>query len=535
MAKFIFFTGGVVSGLGKGITAASLGRLLKDRGLSVKMLKLDPYFNMDSSFISPYQHGEIFVTADGVDTDAVVGHYERILNTNMNRDTVVTIGQIYHFVVEKERNGAYKGQTVQIIPHITDEIKRRIRSLATDENDIVITEIGGTVGDIECTPFLEAIRQIQSDEETGGRHNVVYIHSTLLPFIESSQEQKTKPTQRSVKELQDIGIEPDVIICRSEQPVADGSKQRLATHCNVGSGSILHLPINEEIYQIPLSLEKEGLADLVLKKLRLPLSVPNLSAWNVYVEKASKAKKSLQKIKIGIVGKYTTKHDAYESICEALTYSALDTNKGIEFVWIASDDLTLSNVKKRLNGIDGIVVPAGFGSRGFEGKKAACEYARKTNLPLLSFGMGAQAAVCAFLESVCGIKAVSEEFFKNGKTENETIVVRHIYPNDKQKFKRGTFTSYIVDKNSILYRTYKKDEIEERHRHKFEVDPKFKEVMDKAGLTVTAVSESKKAPEVFEIKNHKFFVGVLFRPEFTARPDAPHPLLSAFMKVVAGG
>ncbi len=520
MAKFVFVTGGVVSGLGKGITAASLGRLLKARGYKVTLQKIDPYFNVDSSNLSPYQHGEIFVTEDGSEMDLVVGHYERMIDENLGEANDVTSGKIYSSVIAKEREGKYEGRTVQVVPHITDEIKSTIKALDDGCSDIIITEIGGTAGDIECHPFLEAIRQMQTEV---GRNNVAYIHVTLVPYIKMSGEQKTKPTQHSVKELQNVGIQPDVIVCRSEYAIEDGSKKKLALFCNVNRDCIIQNLTAENIYEIPLKLEEEGLAKVVLRKLKLDDRDPDLSQWQEFCAKADSLKTNPDMLKIGIVGKYTKLHDAYVSLTEAVSYSCIANNKGVEFVWIASEEVNSVNAAGVLKGLSGIIIPAGFGERGFDGKVAAAEFARVNNVPALMIGFGAQAGVVEFARNVCGIKnATSAEF----KPKSEFAVIRKL--GQKNDFKKGSHVT-TLKKGTAASKIYNSLSIVERHRHKYEINPKFTSKLKKCGLVFSGFAGDSDVPEIFELPEHKFYIGAAFRPEFKARPYKTSALIDAFI------
>lgn len=517
MAKFIFVTGGVVSGLGKGVTAASLARLLKARGYRVTLQKFDPYFNMDTSNISPYQHGEVYVTEDGGEVDLVVGHYERLLGENLGIQNDVTSGQIYSAVIAKEREGYYNGSTVQVVPHITNEIKERIYSLATPESDIVITEIGGTVGDIECHPFLEAIRQFKNE---AGKGNVLYVHVTLVPYIEMSGEQKTKPTQHSVKELQNVGIQPDIIVCRSDYPIGADSKRKLALFCNVDADCIIQNLTTDNIFTVPLALEEEGLARAAVKKLRLQEREPDLDGWRDFCRRAQEVRNGGEKLRIGLVGKYTDLHDAYVSLTEALEHSGVAMGCGVEIVWIPAEKVTSSPA--RLQGLDGVVIPAGFGERGFEGKVAAARYARENGVPALMIGMGAQAGLVEFARSHGREKANSTEFDR--KTPFPVVCSMSEPP----RIRRGAFTS-LVKEGTRLSAAYGASEICERHRHKYDFNPAYAKELEKDGLTFSAVAENGKTCEAFELNDHPFYVGVIYRPEFKSRPDAPHPLVTAFI------
>ncbi|MCI8413583.1 MAG: CTP synthase [Clostridia bacterium] len=518
MAKFIFVTGGVVSGLGKGVTAASLARLLKARGYRVTLQKFDPYFNVDTSNLSPYQHGEVYVTEDGGEVDLVVGHYERLLGENLGIKNDVTSGQIYSSVIAKEREGFYNGSTVQVVPHITNEIKERIYSLDTPDSDIVITEIGGTVGDIECHPFLEAIRQFKSE---AGKGNVIYIHVTLVPYIEMSGEQKTKPTQHSVKELQNVGIQPDIIVCRSDYPIGVDSKRKLGLFCNVDHDCIIQNLTTDNIFNVPLALEEEGLARVVLRKLRLADSQPDLAQWRAFCEKAQSVHADANELRIGLVGKYVELHDAYVSLTEALDHSGIAIGTHVKIVWISSEKLTPAALS-RLSSLHGMVIPAGFGERGFEGKVNAARYARENGIPALMIGMGAQAGLVGFARSHGLEKANSTEF------DRKTAYPVVYSPYESPRFRCGAYPA-VVKAGTKLFAAYKEQNISERHRHKYEINPEFVRTLEKEGLVFSAKSPSGKIYEAFELPDHPFYAGVMFRPEFKSRPDKPHPLITAFV------
>ncbi|MDE6398476.1 MAG: CTP synthase [Clostridiales bacterium] len=521
MAKFIFVTGGVVSGLGKGVTAASLARLIKARGYRVTLQKFDPYFNTDTSNISPYQHGEVYVTEDGGEVDLVMGHYERLLGENLGIRNDVTSGQIYSSVIAKEREGYYKGSTVQVVPHITNEIKERIYSLATPESDVVITEIGGTVGDIECHPFLEAIRQFKSE---AGKGNVLYVHVTLVPYIEMSGEQKTKPTQHSVKELQNVGIQPDIIVCRSDYPIGADSKRKLALFCNVESDCIIQNLTTDNICNIPLLLEDEGLARAAVRKLKLQERTPDLEGWRDFCRRFAAVRESNEKLRIGIVGKYTDCHDAYVSLTAALDHSGVAIGRGVEIVWISAE--RAASASARMQELHGLVIPAGFGERGFEGKIAAARYARENNIPVCMIGMGAHAGLVEFARTHGMEKANSTEFDR--KTPYPVVYAPCVPP----RFYKGAYASKVQE-GSKLYAIYGKGEIGERHRHKYEFNPAYTQELERAGLVFSVRSASGNVCEAFELPAHPFYVGVTYHPEFTSRPDAPHPLITAFLTACA--
>lgn len=518
MAKFIFVTGGVVSGLGKGVTAASLARLLKARGYRVTLQKFDPYFNVDTSNLSPYQHGEVYVTEDGGEVDLMLGHYERLLDENLGIKNDVTSGQIFSSVIEKERRGLYNGSTVQVVPHITDEIKDRIYSLDTPESDIVITEIGGVVGDIECLPFLEAIRQIKSEQ---GKGNVIYVHVTLVPYIEMSHEQKTKPTQHSVKELLNVGIQPDVIVCRSDYPIGTDSKRKLGLFCNVEQDCIIQNLTCSNIFSVPLSLEADGFANVVLRKLRLENREPDLGEWEDFCRRAEEVHAKADKLRIALVGKYVDSHDAYVSLTEALDHSGIAADTCVEIVRIPSEKITPA-AASRLAAFDGVVIPAGFGERGFEGKVNAARFARENAIPALMIGMGAQAGLVEFARE-CGMeKANSTEF------DRKTAYPVVYSPYESPRFRCGAYNTDIK-KGSLLHKIYGADTVSERHRHKYEYNPAYTDELTEAGLVFSGKSQDGKVREAYELPSHPFYVGVMFRPEFKSRPDRPHPLITAFV------
>ena len=518
MAKYVFITGGVASGLGKGITAASLGRLLKARGYNVTLRKFDPYYNVDSSNLSPYQHGEIFVTEDGAECDLVIGHYERFVDENLDADCDITSGKIYRAVIDNERNGVYNGSTVQVVPHITDEIKRCIR-LSKPDADIVIVEIGGTVGDIECHPFLEAIRQCRRDL---GKNNAVYIHVTLVPYIEVSHEQKTKPTQHSVKELQNLGIQPDVIVCRSDYEIEASSKSKMSLFCNVEKDCILQSLTTDNIYEVPLRLEEQGLAGVVLRKLKLADRQPDLSSQMAFYEKKEELAKRKGGLKIAVLGKYVEKHDAYISLKEAINHSSIALDEKVSVSWLSSERIDKNLT--RLSDFDGVIIPAGFGVRGFDGKVAAARYVRENGIPALMIGLGAQAALVEFARDVlCKSEAGSTEFMP----DTPDPVVKSL--SEKPTFRTGAKVCKIV-KGSRLEKIYSASSVKERHRHKYDFNADYADEFAARGLKFSGYGLDGKVPEAFELEGNNFFVGVVFRPEFISRPSRPHPLITAFMK-----
>lgn len=523
--KYIFVTGGVVSGLGKGITAASLGRLLKERGLRVTIQKFDPYINVDPGTMSPYQHGEVYVTDDGAETDLDLGHYERFIDENLSQNNNVTTGRIYFNVINRERRGDFLGATVQIIPHITNEIKDRIYRVGkTEETDVVITEIGGTVGDIESLPFLETIRQVGVEI---GKGNVLFIHVTLVPFIAMSEELKTKPTQHSVKELRSLGIQPDIIVCRSEHPISKEMKDKISLFCNVTADSVIQNLDASVLYEVPLMLEKEGLANKVCEKLGFVCSTPDLSAWSRMVEKQKSPNK---KVKIAVVGKYVELHDAYLSIVESLGHAGIDNDADVSIEWVNSETVTRKNVSKLINGSNGILVPGGFGDRGIEGKIEAVRYARENSIPYFGICLGMQLAVVEFARNVAGMKdANSSEF--DPETSHPVI---DLMPEQKDIDEKGGTMRLGLYPCKMLEETksreiYKKELIYERHRHRYEFNNFYKKEMVEKGLMISGISPSERLVEMVELKDHPWFIGVQFHPEFKSRPNRPHPLFSSFV------
>ena len=524
--KYIFVTGGVVSGLGKGITAASLGRLLKNRGYKVTIQKFDPYINVDPGTMSPYEHGEVFVTDDGAETDLDLGHYERFIDENLTKNSSITMGKIYSNVIEKERKGEYLGKTVQVIPHITNEIKDKIYSFENTDTDIVITEVGGTIGDIEGLSIIEAIRQVGLEKE---KEDVMYIHVTLLPYIHGSNEIKTKPTQHSVKELQSLGIKPDVLVCRTEMQLTDNIKEKIALFCNVRKTSVIENITADNLYAVPLLLEKEGLAREVCNHLRLDRYIPDNTEWEKMIENIRNKKE--KKINIAIVGKYVKLEDSYISVIESVKHASFSNNVDVEIKLIDSETITSKNVKEKLKDINGVIVPGGFGNRGIQGKIETIKYVRENNVPFLGICLGMQMAVVEFARNVLGLKdADSEEFNINSKNQ-----VIHIM--DEQKIidkKGGTMRlgSYpcILKEKSRVYELYGNKEIAERHRHRFEYNNSYKEKLEKNGLICTGLSPNGKLVELVEIPEHCYFIASQFHPELKSRPNKPHPLFLGLIK-----
>ncbi|MFU0800111.1 MAG: CTP synthase [Xylanivirga thermophila] len=524
--KYIFVTGGVVSSLGKGITAASLGRLLKNRGLKVSIQKFDPYINVDPGTMSPYQHGEVFVTEDGAETDLDLGHYERFIDTNLSKSSNVTAGRIYWSVINKERQGDYLGGTVQVIPHITNEIKHKIYKVAEESNpDVVITEIGGTVGDIESLPFMEAIRQIRSEM---GAENCMYIHVTLVPYLHKAGELKTKPTQHSVKELRSIGIQPDVIVCRSEMPLTDELKEKIGLFCSLDAEHVVQNVDADNLYEVPLLMEKEGLDDLVVRRLKLcDGKAADMTAWRAMVEKMKKLNGT---VTIALVGKYIELHDAYISIVEALSHGGLEHNVDVKIKWIHAEEVEDTNVKTLLEDVDGILVPGGFGDRGIEGKICAIRYARENKIPYFGICLGMQTAVIEFARNVAGLKdANSTEF--DPDTEYPVIDIMQSQKDVEEKggtMRLGAYPCHIKD-NTLAKAAYNEDIINERHRHRYEFNNNFSDVLSNNGLIISGMSPDNKLVEMVELKDHPWFVGVQFHPEFKSRPNRPHPLFRDFI------
>ncbi len=524
--KYIFVTGGVVSSLGKGITAASLGQLLKSRGLKVTIQKFDPYINVDPGTMSPYQHGEVFVTDDGAETDLDLGHYERFIDINLNKNSNVTTGKIYWSVLNKERQGEYLGRTVQVIPHITNEIKERITRVAKDrEVDVVITEIGGTVGDIESLPFLEAIRQIKNDV---GKENVMYVHVTLMPYLSKAGELKTKPTQHSVKELRSIGIQPDVLICRTAHPLSEDIKEKIALFCDLDPSEVIENMDADSIYELPLMLEREGLPQLVIEHLGLECNDLDLTEWTKLVENMKKTKGN---IKIALVGKYVELKDAYLSVAEALRHGGIENSIDVNIDWIQSDEVNEQNYKKILEDADGILVPGGFGERGIEGKILAARYARENNIPYLGICLGMQVAVIEFARNVLGLKNANSSEVES----NTPYPIIDLMPEQKDidtiggKMRLGLYPCKLIEETKAK-KAYKQEIIYERHRHRYEFNNEYREKIEEKGLKISGLSPDERMVEIIELENHPWFVAVQFHPEFKSRPTRCHPLFREFVK-----
>lgn len=531
--KYIFVTGGVVSGLGKGITAASVGRLLKNRGYKVANQKFDPYINVDPGTMSPYEHGEVFVTDDGAETDLDLGHYERFTDVNLNKNCSISTGKIYQEVLEKERRGDYLGKTVQVIPHITNAIKDKVYSLAKTGADVVITEIGGTVGDIESLPFLEAIRQVGIENNP---EDVIYIHVTLLPYISGSNELKSKPTQHSVKELQSIGIKPDILVCRTEKPITENIREKIALFCNVRPENVIANMTAKNLYEVPLMLEKEGLAVDVCKHLKLKNVEAKNEEWQKMIEHFKKIDEKYEntdkrKVNIAIVGKYVKLEDSYLSVVESIKHAAYENGVKADIKFIDCETVTNRNAKEKLQGIDGIIVPGGFGGRGIEGKIQTVKYARENNIPFLGICLGMQMAVVEFARDVLNIKdANSLEF--DEKTKNPVI---HIMESQKNITKKGgtmRLGAYpcILKKSSLASKLYKTEEISERHRHRYEFNNEYRKIMEDNGMTFSGTSPDGELVEIIELKKHPYFIASQFHPELKSRPDKPHPLFVGLLK-----
>ena len=526
MVKYVFVTGGVVSGLGKGITAASLGRLLKARGYHVTMQKFEPYINMDPGTMNPIQHGEVFVTEDGTETDLDLGHYERFINENLDKNSNVTTGKIYWSVLNKERHGDYGGGTVQVIPHITNEIKDRFyKAKSEKEETISIIEIGGTVGDIESQPFLEAIRQFQSEI---GRENAIIIQVTLIPYIKASGELKTKPTQMSVKSLQSMGIWPDILVCRSDYPIDDAMRRKIALFCNVKKEHVLENLDAPSLYEVPLMMEEQKLADAVCECLELPCPDPDLSEWKAMIHNLHHTEHTAT---IALVGKYVSLHDAYLSVVEALHHAGIAKRCEVEIRWIDAEELLPDTVDAYLHDVDGILVPGGFGTRGIEGKILAIEYAREKQIPFLGLCLGMQLSIVEFARHVLGLsKASSIEF-----DENTPYPVIHLMPEQEGvenlggTLRLGAYPC-VLNEASKAYKLYGEKEISERHRHRYEVNNDFREDLKAHGMLLSGLSPDKRIVEMIEIEDHPFFLATQAHPEFKSRPDKPHPLFTGLVE-----
>jgi len=524
--KFIFVTGGVVSSLGKGIASASLGLLLKSRGFSVSILKIDPYLNVDPGTLSPYQHGEVFVTEDGAETDLDLGHYERFLDISLNKTNNTTTGQIYGTVIDKERRGEYLGKTVQVIPHITDEIKKRIRRVSNDRGgvDVVIIEVGGTVGDIEGQPFLEAIRQFLRESGVG---NAISIHLTLVPHIRASGEIKTKPTQHSVQKLREIGIQPDILICRTEEKLPAEAREKIALFGNVPEEAVIEGKDADSIYQVPLLLEREGLSDMVVKLLHLEGKKPDLTKWERFAHGVIKPENH---VKIAITGKYVELHDAYKSIMESFVHAGEANNARVQLIWVPSEDVERSGPDRFLEKVSGLLIPGGFGERGIEGKIAAVRYARENNLPFFGICLGLQCAVIEFARSVCGLQTANSREF-NHAPEHPVI---DFMPGQSQDMDKGgtmRLGAYpcVLGEGSKVQIIYGEDRISERHRHRFEVSNDYRDILESKGLVLCGMSPDRNLVEMIELPEKRWFIATQFHPEFKSRALNAHPLFRSFV------
>jgi CTP synthase len=523
--KYIFITGGVVSSLGKGIASSSIGLLLKQRGLNVVLQKFDPYLNVDPGTMSPFQHGEVFVTDDGAETDLDLGHYERFIDRDLSQRSNVTTGQVYEAVINRERDGGYLGRTVQVVPHITDEIKNRIRLAAENHDDVdaVITEIGGTTGDIEGLPFLEAIRQFKLDV---GKDNCLYIHLTLITYIKAAHELKTKPTQHSVKGLREIGIQPDILLCRTERALNQEIRSKIALFCNVEERAVIEARDVASIYQVPLQFHREGLDDLIVEKLGLETPPPDLDDWEKMVHKIYSMSENVE---IAICGKYVHLVDAYKSIIESFIHAGVANDVNVLIKWVDSEKIERDGLEPHLGGVDGVLVPGGFGDRGIEGKIAAIRYARESGIPFLGICLGLQCAVIEFARNVCGLEAHSSEFDPDVK---HPVIDLMLEQRSRSKM-GGTMRlgSYpcILANGSLAYRLYGVSEIAERHRHRWEVNNAYRETLVKSGLVISGVSPDGELVEIVEISTHPFFIASQFHPELKSRPQRAHPLFKGLV------
>jgi CTP synthase len=524
-AKYVFVTGGVVSSLGKGIASASLGLLLKSRGIKVTSLKIDPYINVDPGTMSPYQHGEVFVTEDGAETDLDLGHYERFLEVDMTKFNNFTTGSVYGSVIAREREGGYLGKTVQVIPHLTDEIKRRIRLAVKNarDADVMIVELGGTVGDIEGLPFLEAIRQLRLEEEFGQCLN---IHLTLVPYIHASHEIKTKPTQHSVQKLREIGIQPDILLCRSEIPLTRDAREKIGLYANLPPEAVIEARDAFTIYEVPMNLEKEGLDDLVIKRLRLAARKKDLEEWRAMVEKIRNPART---VRIAMAGKYVELFDAYKSIIESFTHAGVENDAKVQLVWINSEEIEKKGAASMLDGIDGLLIPGGFGERGIDGKVQAVRYARENDVPFFGICLGLQVAVIEFARSVCGLRSANSREF----SEQARHPVIDFMPGQKNAQKGGTMRlgAYpcVLKKGSLAQKIYGRERISERHRHRFEVNNKYRAILENHGMVFSGVSPDNKLVEIIELPGKRWFLAGQFHPEFKSRALKAHPLFASFV------
>jgi len=526
MSKYIFVTGGVVSSLGKGIAAASIGKLLEARGLKTAIIKCDPYLNVDPGTMNPYQHGEVYVTDDGAETDLDLGHYERFTNAQLSKDSSITAGKVYFSVITKERRGDYLGKTVQIIPHITDEIKERIKKVSKSTDvDVTIVEVGGTVGDIESLPFLEAIRQLRWEL---GEHYALNIHVTLLPYIKSAGEQKTKPTQHSVGRLREIGIIPQILMCRTERPISQEQREKIALFCNVDVEAVIEAADVKHIYEVPSALKKEGLDELILKKLNIKLTDRGIKNWEDGVLK--RLRSPAKEVKIAVVGKYISLQDAYKSIYESLVHGGIANNAKVTILKIDSEEVEGSNFKKCMKDAQGILIPGGFGSRGIEGKIAAVKYVRENNIPFFGICLGMQIATIEFARNVAGLKGANSTEFD---PQTPHPVISLIEEQKKVKnlgasMRLGAY-SCVLGKGTKSFEAYKNAKISERHRHRYEFNNAYRQQLTQKGLVIAGINPERDLVEIIEIKDHPWFVGCQFHPEFKSKPDSAHPLFKGFI------
>lgn len=523
MTKYIFVTGGVVSSLGKGLSSASIGRLLESRGLKVTFLKLDPYINVDPGTMNPYQHGEVFVTDDGAETDLDLGHYERYTSVTMSKENNYTSGKIYYDVISKERKGDYLGGTVQVVPHITDEIKRCIKAVAKDV-DVVITEIGGTIGDIESLPFLEAIRQIPFDV---GRENVIYIHLTLVPYINAAEELKTKPTQHSVNKLREIGIQPNILLCRTDRFLSPEIKRKIALFCSVEPSAVITAKDVDSVYEVPIIFHKEGLDDIIVSLLGLKTFKPDLVEWERIVKRVKNPRHS---VKIALVGKYVVLKESYKSLSEALIHGGIAYEIGVDIKWIDAEDAEKFGPEGYLKDVDGILIPGGFGNRGIEGKIASIKYARESKIPFLGICLGMQCSVVEFARNVAGLMGANSSEFDPASPHP----VIDLLPDQKGVEKKGgtmRLGAYpcVIEKDTLVSKVYQTEGISERHRHRYEFNNKYRVMLEKAGLTISGTSPDGRLVEIVELPGHPWFVATQFHPEFKSRPLNPHPLFREFI------
>jgi CTP synthase len=523
--KYVFVTGGVASGLGKGITSASIARLLKSRGVRVALQKLDPYINVDPGTMNPFEHGEVFVLDDGAETDLDLGHYERFTDESLHRESNVTTGSVYQTVIQRERRGEFLGKTVQVIPHITNEIKDRVRRLAlTTDAEVCIVEVGGTVGDIESLPFLEAIRQLRNEV---GRENVAFVHVSLMPFIGPTGELKTKPTQHSVKELRSIGVQPDVIVCRSDRPIGPKLKEKISLLCDVETRGVISAVDADSIYEVPLVLHREGLDTLLARLLHLGDEEPDLTEWRELVDRVHRA---VTPVNISVVGKYVTLKDAYLSVIEALKHGGFHHGARVNLTWIPSDELIVGSVEQVLGTADGILVPGGFGIRGVEGKVAAIEFARERRIPYLGLCLGLQCAVIEFARNVCGLEGANSSEF-DAATSHPVI---DLLPEQEGvedmggTMRLGAYPADILT-DSLAEQVYGEPVISERHRHRYEVNPAYHEVLQKHGMVFSGMSPDRRLVEIIELRDHPYFIAGQFHPELKSRPTRPHPMFRDFV------